>query len=124
MNRFEERLSKAVERGQHRREDRARAERLFGFRYRIEIFVPEAKREYGYYVFPMLEGDRIVGRIDMKAFRAEDVLRVKAVWPERGVKFGKGRTDALEAELHRMLPLAGVTQLAFEDGWKRAPQSG
>ena len=103
--------------------DRARAERLFGFRYRIEIFVPEAKREYGYYVFPMLEGDRIVGRIDMKAFRADDVLRVKAVWPEQGVKFGKGRTEALEAELHRMLPLAGVSRFEFENGWKRAPKS-
>ena len=45
--------------------DRNRAERLFGFDYRIEIFVPEAQRKYGYYVFPLLEGDRIVGRIDM-----------------------------------------------------------
>jgi uncharacterized protein YcaQ len=60
--------------------DRKRAERLFGFHYRIEIFVPEAKREYGYYVFPMLEGDKLVGRIDMKALRAQDILNVTGLW--------------------------------------------
>ena len=54
----------------------------FGFQYRIEIFVPEPKRTYGYYVFPLLEGDKLVGRIDMKAFRADDTLRVRALWPE------------------------------------------
>ena len=43
--------------------DRNRAERLFGFRYRIEVFVPEPKREYGYYVFPLLEGDQMIGQI-------------------------------------------------------------
>jgi uncharacterized protein YcaQ len=47
--------------------DRKRAERLFGFHYRIEIFVPEAQRRYGYYVFPVLEGTRLAGRIDMAA---------------------------------------------------------
>ncbi|WP_108838337.1 winged helix-turn-helix domain-containing protein [Tateyamaria sp. Alg231-49] len=101
--------------------DRKRAERLFGFDYRIEIFVPEPKRKYGYYVFPLLEGDRIVGRIDMKAFRAEDTLRVRAVWPERGVRWGKGRQRALETELDRVLRLAGVSKLAFEDAWLRTP---
>ena len=62
--------------------DRDRAERLFGFFYRIEVFVPEAKRRYGYYVFPLLEGARIVGRIDMKARRDAAVLQVRALWPE------------------------------------------
>ena len=101
--------------------DRKRAERLFGFDYRIEIFVPEPKRTYGYYVFPLLEGDRLVGRIDMKAFRAEDTLRVRALWPERGVRWGKGRIRALEAELDRVLNLAGVSQLSFDDDWLRSP---
>ncbi|MEL7132800.1 MAG: crosslink repair DNA glycosylase YcaQ family protein [Pseudomonadota bacterium] len=99
--------------------DRKRAERLFGFAYRIEIFVPEPKRTYGYYVFPLLEGARVVGRVDMKAHRAEDVLRVRALWPERKVRWGKGRQAAFEAELDRIIKLAGVSQIVFEDGWLR-----
>jgi uncharacterized protein YcaQ len=99
--------------------DRKRAERLFGFDYRIEIFVPEAKRKYGYYVFPVMEGDRIVARVDMKAFRDRDCLIVRALWPERGIRWGKGRQAAFEAELQRLTRLAGVTSVAFEDGWLR-----
>ncbi|MEL7090710.1 MAG: crosslink repair DNA glycosylase YcaQ family protein [Pseudomonadota bacterium] len=99
--------------------DRARAQRLFGFDYRIEIFVPEAKRQYGYYVFPILQGDRLVGRVDMKAFRDDDVLRVRALWPERGVRWGKGRQAAFAGELDRVRRLAGVAQVAFDPGWLR-----
>ncbi|ASM74122.1 MULTISPECIES: winged helix-turn-helix domain-containing protein [Roseobacteraceae] len=99
--------------------DRKRAEQLFGFHYRIEVFVPEPKRTYGYYVFPILEGDRLVGRIDMKAFRAEDTLKIRALWPERGVRWGKGRTTALNTELSRMLNLAGVGQITFAPNWLR-----
>lgn len=99
--------------------DRKRAERLFGFAYRIEIFVPEPKRTYGYYVFPLMEGDRIVGRVDMKAHRADDVLRVRALWPERKVRWTKGRQAAFEAELNRISKLAGVSRVAFDDGWLR-----
>lgn len=101
--------------------DRNRAERLFGFSYRIEIFVPEAKRKYGYYVFPLLEGERIVGRIDMKAFRDADELRVRALWPERKIRWSKGRQGRLEAELTRIMRLAGVSRLVFEEGWLRTP---
>ncbi len=68
--------------------DRKRAEHLFGFRYRIEVFVPEPKRTFGYYVFPVLEGARLVGRIDAKAFRDAGTLRVAAYWPEPGVRSG------------------------------------
>ena len=75
--------------------DRDRAERLFGFSYRIEVFVPEAKRRYGYYVFPLLEGDRIVGRIDMKARpRRRGCCGCARFWPEAGVRFGAGREGA------------------------------
>lgn len=101
--------------------DRQRAARLFGFEYRIEIFVPEARRKFGYYVFPVLEGDRLVARVDMKAFRESDKLRVKALWPEQGLRWGKGRQSAFEAELERVLRLAGVSQIGFDDGWLRAP---
>ena len=99
--------------------DRKRAERLFGFHYRIEVFVPEAKRSYGYYVFPVLEGDRLIGRIDMKAFRAEGELRVKAFWPEAGVLLGRLRMARIEAEVGRMAVFAGCERVAFGDGWVR-----
>jgi len=66
--------------------DRDRAESLWGFRYRLEMYVPKAKREYGYYVLPILRGDRLVGRIEPVLDRKAGVLRVNAVWWEPGVK--------------------------------------
>lgn len=99
--------------------DRDRAEFLFGFYYRIEVFVPEPKRQYGYYVFPVLEGDRLIGRIDVKAFRDESALRVKAFWPEAGVKLGAGRMSKLEAEMTRWAAFADCDRVEFQNGWQR-----
>ena len=99
--------------------DRDRAEFLFGFFYRIEVFVPEPKRQYGYYVFPVLEGDQLVGRIDAKAFRDAGALRVKAFWPEAGVRLTKGRRAKLEAESDRLAVFAGCDRVEFLEGWER-----
>lgn len=99
--------------------DRKRAEFLFGFFYRIEVFVPEPKRVYGYYVFPVMEGDRLVGRIDVKAFRDVGALRVKGFWPEAGVKLTKARLAKLEAELDRLAVFSGCGRVEFLDGWER-----
>jgi uncharacterized protein YcaQ len=101
--------------------DRARAERLFGFHYRIEVFTPAPKRRYGYYVFPLLEGERLVGRIDMTAPRETGALMVRALWPEAGVRFGKLRMARLEAELARVSRFAQCDRITFADGWLREP---
>jgi uncharacterized protein len=66
--------------------DRARAEALWGFRYRLEMYVPAAKREYGYYVLPILRGDRVLGRIEPVHDRTAGVVRVKGLWWEPGVR--------------------------------------
>ncbi|KZL21726.1 hypothetical protein PsAD2_00349 [Pseudovibrio axinellae] len=89
--------------------DRKRAEFLFDFNYRIEIFVPEAKRQYGYYVFPVMEGDKLIGRIDMKRDKASSALVVKRFWPEPGVRMGKGRINRLTCELERCAQFAGCS---------------
>jgi hypothetical protein len=64
--------------------DRARALALWGFHYRLEMYVPVAKRRYGYYVLPILRGDRIVGRIEPVFDRTDTVLRVEGLWWEPG----------------------------------------
>ena len=90
--------------------ERARTERLFGFRYRIEIYVPEPKRTYGYYVFPFLLDGSLVARVDLKSDRAAGVLRVQGAFAEEGADLARVIPE-LSAELSAMadwLDLDGV----------------
>ena len=64
--------------------ERARTERMFGFRYRIEIYTPGPKRQFGYYTLPVLQDEALVGRIDLKSDRQNRALRVQSAWTEPG----------------------------------------
>lgn len=88
--------------------DRTRLERLFGFEYRNEMFVPKTKRKWGYYVYPLLEGVRFVGRVELKADRNAGWLRVTGFWPENGVKWAAARQQKLEEELQRLARFVGI----------------
>jgi uncharacterized protein len=91
--------------------DRKRTLRLFNFDYRFEAFVPEPQRRHGYYVLPILEGERLVGRLDPKLHRERGLLEIRALWWEPGVRESKGRQAALEAAVERLARLTGA------EGW-------
>jgi uncharacterized protein YcaQ len=93
--------------------DRARARRLFGFDYRFEAFVPEPARRFGYYVLPVLEGDRLVGRIDPKLERGEGVLKVRRVYWEPGVRVTRQRMKGLEGAAENLARFLGAEMVEW-----------
>ncbi|SCZ57686.1 hypothetical protein SAMN04488118_103123 [Epibacterium ulvae] len=93
--------------------DRNRLSRLFGFDYTVEMFVPAAKRKWGYYVYPLLEGDRFVGRIEAKGDRGRKTLTLTNFWVEHPRLETPARTAKLEAELNRLAKLAGLEQVVW-----------
>jgi uncharacterized protein len=93
---------------------RERTERIFGFHYRIEIYVPEPKRVYGYYVFPFLLDGELVGRVDLKADRAAGVLRARAAFAEPAAD-PRGVAGEMAAELRTMAEWLGLDAVAVGD---------
>ncbi len=91
--------------------DRKRLSWLFGFDYTIEIYVPPEKRKYGYYIFPLLERDRLIGRIDMQAKRADDTLVVTRLWLEPKVRWSAAKDAKLQSELVRQARLCNVKKI-------------
>jgi uncharacterized protein YcaQ len=93
--------------------ERDRAERLLGFRYRIEIYTPAHKRQHGYYVLPFLWGDRIVARLDLKADRAAGLLLVLSAHAE-GSRDRDEVVAALAEELRRLARWLGLASIHVE----------
>ena len=89
---------------------RARTERLFGFRYRIEIYTPEHLREHGYYVLPFLDGEALAARVDLKAARDDSTLLVQAVHLEPGSDAG-ATAASLAAELREVASWLGLERI-------------
>ncbi len=94
---------------------RERTERLFGFRYRLEIYTPAAKRRYGYYVLPFLLGDRLVARLDLKTDRPAGVLRVQGAFVEDDVAPGVV-LEPLRRALDDLAAQVGVERWAVTEG--------
>jgi uncharacterized protein YcaQ len=86
---------------------RPRVERMFGFHYRIEIYVPQPKRQFGYYVWPFLLDGRLVGRVDLKAERTSGALNVVGAFTEPGQDAGYV-ASALAGELRSMASWLGL----------------
>ena len=101
--------------------ERNRTERLFGFRYRIEIYVPEGRRKFGYYVWPFLLDGRLVGRADLKADRAVGVLNVVGAFAEPGQDAAKV-ASALGGELRTMAGWLGLAAVRVGERGDLAPR--
>jgi hypothetical protein len=103
--------------------DRARTSRLFDFQYRIEVYVPEPKRVHGYYVLPLIVGDKLVARLDLKADRKSLVLRVAGCYGEPGIDTKAVAATAI-TELDTMRAWLGLDHIVISPKGDLAPALG
>ena len=100
--------------------DRDRTEALWGFRHRLEIYTPVVKREWGYFVLPVLDGERLVARCDLAIDRKAGRLKVLAVYAEPGLRAGARLPKAIRRELERLAAWRGVSEIEVgnaPDAW-------
>jgi uncharacterized protein YcaQ len=104
--------------------DRERTEQLFNFYYRIEIYVPKSKRQYGYYVLPILHGERFIGRLDSQIDRKTGVYQIHALYPERQEDANAETGAAIAASLRELMTFIGAQDLALGESipvaWRTA----
>ncbi len=100
--------------------DRERTETLFDFYYRSEIYTPKAKRQYGYYVLPVLHGDRLIGRIDPKMDRKTGTLHVHAVHQEPGAQDSSAVAAELDEAVHGLGCFLGAERIQYGENLARA----
>ena len=103
--------------------DRARTEALFGFHHRLEIYAPKPKRRWGYFVLPILDGDKLVARADLAMDRKRNTLVAHAIHAEPKVPRGARLPKAIARELERLAAWRGATNvevLAAPEAWRPA----
>ena len=91
--------------------DRERTEQFFDFHYRIEIYVPKAKRQYGYYVLPLLHGDRFIGRMDSRFDRKEGIYRIHALHSEQDAPIDARSGSAVAESLLELAQFIGASRV-------------
>ena len=104
--------------------DRKRTETLFNFHYRSEIYTPKAKRKYGYYVMPILQGEQLIGRIDPKMDRKTKTLHIHAIHAEPDAPQTNVISDALKLTIEELAQFLGANQIIYGEripvGWQLA----
>jgi len=93
--------------------DRIRLKKIFDFDYKIEIFVPKEKRIWGYYVYPLLEGNKFIGRIELQANRKENQLNVVNFWQEDDIIWNRERDKKLNEELSSFALLIDIENIIW-----------
>jgi uncharacterized protein YcaQ len=93
--------------------DRKRTEDLFNFHFRLEVYVPKAKRQYGYYVLPILHGDRFIGRLDPKLDRKTGRLTINAVYAEPDTPMTKETAQAINQAVEELGNFVGAEEIVY-----------